>query len=86
MVRAVAAAAVEPPSSPVVVRGSDWYVRDTLTSGTADHTFTYGLPGDLQLLSDGDANPGGGAGLDLVPAQHLGRRTGGSHLRLRLSR
>ena len=45
MVRAVAAAAVEPPSSPVVVRGSDWYVRDTLTSGTADHTLTYGLPG-----------------------------------------
>jgi hypothetical protein len=29
----------------VVVRGSDWYVRDTLTSGTADHTLTYGLPG-----------------------------------------
>jgi peptidoglycan/xylan/chitin deacetylase (PgdA/CDA1 family) len=60
--RAPAAVAVEPPSSPVVVRGSDWYVRDTLTSGTADHTFTYGLPGDVQLLGDwdgdGDATPG----------------------------
>ena len=60
--RTPAAAAVEPTSSLVVVRGSDWYVRDTLTSGTADHTFTYGLPGDVQLLGDwdgdGDATPG----------------------------
>jgi peptidoglycan/xylan/chitin deacetylase (PgdA/CDA1 family) len=56
------AAAVTPPTTPVVVRGSDWYVRDTVTSGLADHTFTYGLPGDFQLLGDwdgdGDATPG----------------------------
>jgi peptidoglycan/xylan/chitin deacetylase (PgdA/CDA1 family) len=56
------ASAVMPPTTPVVVRGSDWYVRDTLTSGIADHTFTYGQPGDFQLLGDwdgdGDATPG----------------------------
>jgi len=34
--RTPAAVAVEPATRPVVVRGSDWYVRDTLTSGTAD--------------------------------------------------
>jgi peptidoglycan/xylan/chitin deacetylase (PgdA/CDA1 family) len=57
-----AAAAVVPPAQPVVVRGSDWYVRDSVTSGIADHTFAYGQPGDSPLLGDwdgdGDATPG----------------------------
>jgi hypothetical protein len=37
-------------------------VPDTLTSGIANHTFTYGLAGDVQLLAawdgDGDATLG----------------------------
>ena len=60
--RAPTAAAVVPPTQPVVIRGSVWYVRDSVTSGIADHTFTYGQPGDFQLLGDwdgdGDATPG----------------------------
>jgi peptidoglycan/xylan/chitin deacetylase (PgdA/CDA1 family) len=47
---------------PVIVRGNSWFVRDSLTGGVADHTFTYGQAGDVPLLGDwdgdGDATPG----------------------------
>jgi len=41
---------------PVIVRGSSWFVRDTLTGGIADHTFTYGQAGDVQLMGDWDGD------------------------------
>jgi len=47
---------------PVVVRGSTWFVRDSLSGGVADHTFGYGQAGDVQLMGDwdgdGEATPG----------------------------
>jgi hypothetical protein len=47
---------------PVIVRANTWFVRDSLTGGVADHTFTYGQAGDVPLLGDwdgdGEATPG----------------------------
>jgi peptidoglycan/xylan/chitin deacetylase (PgdA/CDA1 family) len=41
---------------PVIVRGNSWFLRDTLTGGVADHTFTYGQAGDIQLMGDWDGD------------------------------
>jgi peptidoglycan/xylan/chitin deacetylase (PgdA/CDA1 family) len=51
-----APAASDPVVRPVVTRGSTWYVRDTLTSGIGDRIFTYGQPGDFQLMGDWDGD------------------------------
>ena len=59
---AAAVAQAGAATKPVIVRGNTWFVRDTLTGGVADHTFTYGQAGDFQLLGDwdgdGEATPG----------------------------
>ena len=54
--RGVAEAQVAGGTRPVIVRGNRWFVRDTLTGGVADHTFTYGQAGDLQLMGDWDGD------------------------------
>jgi len=41
---------------PAVVRQGVWYLRDTTTSGVADHTFQYGDPGDVPMFGDWDGN------------------------------
>ena len=55
-VAAALAAATDRVTRPVVIRGNTWYVRDTLTGGVADRVFTYGQPGDFQLMGDWDGN------------------------------
>jgi peptidoglycan/xylan/chitin deacetylase (PgdA/CDA1 family) len=56
MVAAAPATATDRVTRPVVVRGNTWYVRDTLTGGVADRVFTYGQPGDFQLMGDWDGD------------------------------
>ncbi|MBB4951317.1 peptidoglycan/xylan/chitin deacetylase (PgdA/CDA1 family) [Kitasatospora gansuensis] len=51
-----AAAKVGDPTRPLIVRGSTWYLRDSLTTGTATTTFGYGAPGDLPMSGDWDGN------------------------------
>jgi hypothetical protein len=41
---------------PAVVRGNQWFMRNTLSSGTADATFSYGDPGDEPIICDWDGN------------------------------
>jgi peptidoglycan/xylan/chitin deacetylase (PgdA/CDA1 family) len=53
---AVAAVQAGGGTRPVVVRGSSWFVRDSLTGGIADHTFAYGQAGDVQLMGDWDGD------------------------------
>ena len=50
------AAATDRVTRPVVTRGNTWYVRDTLTGGIADRIFSYGQPGDFQLMGDWDGD------------------------------
>jgi peptidoglycan/xylan/chitin deacetylase (PgdA/CDA1 family) len=56
MATAAPAAATDRVTRPVVIRGNTWYVRDTLTGGVADRVFTYGRPGDFQLMGDWDGD------------------------------
>ena len=56
MATAAPAAATDRVTRPVVIRGNTWYVRDTLTGGAADRVFTYGQPGDFQLMGDWDGD------------------------------
>src|SRR5207237_4545865 len=44
------------PSNPAVVRNATWYLRDSTTSGAADHVFQYGDPGDIPVFGDWDRN------------------------------
>jgi hypothetical protein len=53
---ALATSADAAAPKPAVVRNSVWYLRDTATSGTADHVLVYGNPGDVPLFSDWDGN------------------------------
>lgn len=54
---ATAAAAIEPdPASPGIARGNVWYLRNTLTTGDGDTTFSYGRAGDTQLMGDWDGD------------------------------
>src|SRR5207237_6159261 len=39
-----------------VVRNATWYLRDSTTSGAADHVFQYGDPGDIPVFGDWDRN------------------------------
>jgi hypothetical protein len=41
---------------PTVVRSSVWYLRNGLTTGVADASFTYGNPGDVPFMCDWDGN------------------------------
>jgi hypothetical protein len=72
--RTPAAVAVEPATRPVVVRGSDWYVRDTLTSGTADQP----VAGDL--LGSGFVGGDPSAGSSTAGTVHGRRRANASGL------
>ena len=40
--------------TPAVRRGNQYLVRNALTTGVADSTFTYGDPGDVVLVGDWD--------------------------------
>lgn len=44
----------DPPllARPAVVAGGTWSLRDNLTSGVANTTFDYGLPGDVPVMGD----------------------------------
>jgi peptidoglycan/xylan/chitin deacetylase (PgdA/CDA1 family) len=54
---ATATAAADPTAArPLIVRGTTWYLRDSLTSGPATTTFSYGNPGDLPIAGDWDGN------------------------------
>ena len=50
------------PSAPAVVRGNDWYLRRSLTAGSPEVSFRFGLPTDHPLFGDwdgdGTATPG----------------------------
>jgi hypothetical protein len=56
------AGAVTEGAKPAVRRGNVWYLRNTLTTGTADVAFAYGSANDLPLMGDwdgdGDKTPG----------------------------
>ncbi len=43
-------------STPGVVRGNSWFVRNSNTAGVADSTFTYGNPGDTPICGDWNGN------------------------------
>jgi uncharacterized protein YkwD len=43
--------AIAPPPAPVA-NGVGWFLRNALTSGVADTSFTYGAPGDLAVTCD----------------------------------
>jgi hypothetical protein len=43
-------------SRPAVVRSNEWHLRSSLSAGTADISFVYGLPGDIPLFGDWDGN------------------------------
>jgi peptidoglycan/xylan/chitin deacetylase (PgdA/CDA1 family) len=43
---------VDAPPDPVVIRGSTFYMRDTLTSGSATTTFSLGQPNDYPVFGD----------------------------------
>ena len=34
------------------MRGNTWFIRNSITSGPADATFIYGLPGDTPVCGD----------------------------------
>jgi hypothetical protein len=51
-----AGAAAAAPDRPGVVGGSTWQQRDSLTTGAATHTFTYGTAHDVQVTGDWDGN------------------------------
>lgn len=50
------------PARPAVVTGTTWQLRNTLTDGNANWTFSYGLEGDVPVMADyansGVRNPG----------------------------
>jgi hypothetical protein len=48
--------AVDAPPDPVVVRGSMFFLRDTLTSGTATTSFSFGQPNDYPVFGDWDGD------------------------------
>jgi peptidoglycan/xylan/chitin deacetylase (PgdA/CDA1 family) len=41
---------------PIVVRGSTWYLRDSLSTGDATSKFTFGIAGDMPISGDWDGN------------------------------
>ncbi len=47
---------VQPGSKPSLTRGNTRYLRQTLTGGRADFSFTYGEPTDIPLTGDWDGN------------------------------
>jgi peptidoglycan/xylan/chitin deacetylase (PgdA/CDA1 family) len=49
-------AAAPAAGRPIVVRGATWYVRDSLSGGTATSTFTFGADGDMPVSGDWDGN------------------------------
>lgn len=57
------AAAAAPADGPVVVRGSTWLMRDSLTSGDATRTVGFGVDGDLPITGDWDGNGTPGIGV-----------------------
>lgn len=44
------------PARPAVVRGNDWHLRDSLTSGFADEVLSYGGATDVPLMGDWDGD------------------------------
>ena len=50
------------PSAPALVRGNDWYLRQSLTAGSPEVSFRFGRPTDQPLFGDwdgdGQATPG----------------------------
>lgn len=40
------------PARPAVVRGTTWQLRNTLTTGSPEGTYGYGLAGDVPLMAD----------------------------------
>jgi peptidoglycan/xylan/chitin deacetylase (PgdA/CDA1 family) len=52
---ATPAQAATEPSRPIVIAGTTWQVRDTLT-GPATTTFNYGNPGDVPISGDWDGD------------------------------
>jgi hypothetical protein len=43
-------------SKPAVFRDGAWFLRNTATTGVADVSFVYGLPGDAPFMGDWDGN------------------------------
>ncbi|HEX6075455.1 MAG TPA: DUF3152 domain-containing protein [Micromonosporaceae bacterium] len=58
----VVGASAGQPSAPALVRGNDWYLRNTLSGGAPEVSFRFGLPSDHPLFGDwdgdGTATPG----------------------------
>jgi hypothetical protein len=52
----VASAALGSSWRPAVVRGANWYLRNTQTTGAATASFIYGDPKDVPLFCDWDGN------------------------------
>jgi hypothetical protein len=50
------AAQVPASSKPAIFHDGTWYLRDTLSTGTATSTFRYGRPGDIPVMGDWDGN------------------------------
>lgn len=44
------------PAKPAVVRGNEWHLRNSLSTGIADISFSYGSDGDFPLMGDWDGN------------------------------
>ncbi len=43
-------------AGPVIHHGATWLLRDSMTSGNANLTFTYGRSGDVPVMGDWDGN------------------------------